>query len=61
MSTNIITTAGHLALKQELDHLWRVYRPEITQKVAWAASLGDRSGIQTHAQRRRGRPLCDHK
>ena len=43
MSTNIITTAGHLALKQELDHLWRVYRPEITQKVAWAASLGDRS------------------
>ena len=43
MSTNIITTEGHLALKSELDHLWRVYRPEITQKVAWAASLGDRS------------------
>jgi len=43
LSTNIITTAGHQALKQELDHLWRVYRPEITQKVAWAASLGDRS------------------
>ncbi|HKS11475.1 MAG TPA: transcription elongation factor GreB [Pseudomonas sp.] len=43
MSTNIITTEGHEALKTELDHLWRVYRPEITQKVAWAASLGDRS------------------
>ncbi|MFS0826602.1 transcription elongation factor GreB [Pseudomonas phoenicis] len=43
MSTNIITTEGHRALKQELDHLWRVYRPEITQKVTWAASLGDRS------------------
>lgn len=43
MSTNIITTEGHEALKKELDHLWRVYRPEITQKVAWAASLGDRS------------------
>jgi transcription elongation factor GreB len=43
LSTQIITTEGHLALKQELDHLWRVYRPEITQKVAWAASLGDRS------------------
>ena len=43
MSTNIITTEGHDALKTELDHLWRVYRPEITQKVAWAASLGDRS------------------
>lgn len=43
MSTNISTREGHDALKQELDHLWRVYRPEITQKVAWAASLGDRS------------------
>lgn len=43
MNTKIITRAGHEALKQELDHLWRVYRPEITQKVAWAASLGDRS------------------
>ncbi|MFJ5297772.1 transcription elongation factor GreB [Pseudomonas sp. NPDC088368] len=43
MATNIITREGHTALKAELDHLWRVYRPEITQKVAWAASLGDRS------------------
>lgn len=42
-STKIITREGHAALKKELDHLWRVYRPEITQKVAWAASLGDRS------------------
>lgn len=43
MATNIITRAGHNQLKDELDHLWRVYRPEITQKVTWAASLGDRS------------------
>ena len=43
MATNIITRAGNEKLKGELDHLWRVYRPEITQKVAWAASLGDRS------------------
>lgn len=43
MATNIITRGGHDALKAELDHLWRVYRPEITQKVTWAASLGDRS------------------
>jgi len=43
LATNIITRAGHETLKAELDHLWRVYRPEITQKVAWAASLGDRS------------------
>lgn len=43
MATNIITRGGHDILKAELDHLWRVYRPEITQKVTWAASLGDRS------------------
>jgi transcription elongation factor GreB len=43
LATNIITRAGHEKLKGELDHLWRVHRPEITQKVAWAASLGDRS------------------
>ncbi|AMB88056.1 transcription elongation factor GreB [Pseudomonas agarici] len=43
MPTNIITRGGHDTLKAELDHLWRVYRPEITQKVTWAASLGDRS------------------
>jgi transcription elongation factor GreB len=42
-STKIITREGHAALKTELDYLWREYRPEITQKVAWAASLGDRS------------------
>lgn len=43
MPTNIITRAGYDALKAELDHLWHTYRPEITQKVTWAASLGDRS------------------
>lgn len=43
MATNIITREGQIALKTELDHLWHIYRPEITQKVTWAASLGDRS------------------
>ena len=43
MSTKIITKDGHLALKKELDYLWREKRPDITQKVTWAASLGDRS------------------
>ncbi len=32
-----------MALKAELDELWRVERPIITEKVTWAASLGDRS------------------
>ncbi|WAJ70078.1 transcription elongation factor GreB [Catenovulum adriaticum] len=43
MKTNLITREGFEQLQQELDHLWRKERPEITQKVAWAASLGDRS------------------
>ena len=42
MSTKIITKEGYEALKQELDYLWRVKRPDTTQKVTWAASLGDR-------------------
>jgi len=43
LSTSIITKEGHETLKNELDYLWRVQRPEITQKVSWAAALGDRS------------------
>ncbi|WP_173920090.1 transcription elongation factor GreB [Pseudidiomarina piscicola] len=41
--TNLITRHGYLKLQAELDHLWRVERRETTEKVAWAASLGDRS------------------
>jgi transcription elongation factor GreB len=43
MKTNLITKQGYQALEQELDFLWRQERPEITKKVSWAASLGDRS------------------
>ncbi|MCL1142839.1 transcription elongation factor GreB [Shewanella gaetbuli] len=43
MKTAIVTREGFEKLKQELDFLWRTERPEITKKVAWAASLGDRS------------------
>lgn len=43
MRTAIITRQGFEALKKELDFLWREERPEITKKVTWAASLGDRS------------------
>ncbi len=43
MKTNLITRAGYEALKKELDYLWREERPEVTSKVSWAASLGDRS------------------
>ena len=32
-----------MRLKQELDHLWRVLRPQVTQAVQEAAAQGDRS------------------
>ena len=43
MRTPLITRQGYENLRQELDQLWRRERPEVTQKVTWAASLGDRS------------------
>lgn len=43
MKSNLITRAGHDKLVAELKNLWHEERPEITKKVNWAASLGDRS------------------
>lgn len=43
MKSNLITREGHDLLVAELKHLWHEERPEITKKVNWAASLGDRS------------------
>ncbi|AOY90330.1 transcription elongation factor GreB [Marinobacter salinus] len=43
MKTNLITREGFDKLQEELDFLWRKERPEVTKKVNWAASLGDRS------------------
>ena len=43
MKTPVITPEGLERLKDELNHLWKVERPDITNKVSWAASLGDRS------------------
>ncbi|MEM7549413.1 MAG: transcription elongation factor GreB [Bacteroidota bacterium] len=43
MRSQLITPEGMERLKDELNHLWRVERPDITNKVSWAASLGDRS------------------
>lgn len=39
----LITPAGYAKLKAELDHLWKVERPQVTAEVAAAAALGDRS------------------
>jgi len=43
MRSQLITPEGLEKLKEELDHLWRLERPDVTNKVSWAASLGDRS------------------
>lgn len=40
---NYITAEGFKKLQDELYHLTRIERPEMTKTVAWAASLGDRS------------------
>lgn len=43
MKTPLITPQGLEDLRKELNFLWREERPEVTKKVSWAASLGDRS------------------
>jgi transcription elongation factor GreB len=38
-----ITPGGARTLRDELTHIWKVTRPEVTQVVSAAAALGDRS------------------
>ena len=40
---NYMTPFGFKKLRDELNHLLKVERPETTKVVQWAASLGDRS------------------
>jgi transcription elongation factor GreB len=42
-SSKYITPEGMQHLRAELDYLWRVERPRVTQAVSEAAALGDRS------------------
>ncbi len=42
-SSCYITPEGRQRLEEELNHLWRVKRPQVTQAVSEAAALGDRS------------------
>ncbi len=53
MRTNLITREGFEKLNTELNYLWREYRPEITKKVTWAASLGDRSENADYKENKR--------
>ncbi|MGE0116107.1 MAG: transcription elongation factor GreB [Steroidobacteraceae bacterium] len=41
--SKFITHAGWQKLKDELDFLWRIKRPQVTQAVSEAAAQGDRS------------------
>jgi len=38
-----ITPEGHKSLSDELSYLWKTKRPQVTQAVADAAAMGDRS------------------
>lgn len=42
-SSKYITPQGMQALRDELNYLWRVERPKVTQAVSEAAAQGDRS------------------
>ena len=42
-SSKYITLAGEARLRTELEQLWRIERPRVTQAVSTAAAQGDRS------------------
>ena len=42
-ASRYITPAGRARLSEELSYLWKVKRPQVTQAVAEAAAMGDRS------------------
>ena len=43
MGSRYATAEGARRLREELDYLWRVHRPQVTRAVAEAAAQGDRS------------------
>ena len=43
LGSKYITPEGDARLRAELDQLWRVERPQVTQAVSEAAAMGDRS------------------
>ncbi|RDZ28832.1 transcription elongation factor GreB [Lysobacter silvisoli] len=52
-STALITREGLDRLKQELDELWRVRRPEVVKALAAAAAEGDRSENAEYTYRKK--------
>ena len=43
MTFKFVTREGHQLIKEEFTEIWEKIRPEVVEKLAWAASLGDRS------------------
>jgi transcription elongation factor GreB len=52
-STAIITRAGFDRLRDELDELWRLRRPEVVKALAEAAAEGDRSENAEYTYRKK--------
>ncbi len=52
-ATAIITPDGHAQLKNELDRLWRILRPEVVRALAAAAAEGDRSENAEYTYRKK--------
>ncbi|MBN8727263.1 MAG: transcription elongation factor GreB [Xanthomonadales bacterium] len=52
-STAAITAEGYRRLKDELDDLWRVRRPEVVRALAAAAAEGDRSENAEYTYRKK--------
>ena len=52
-STAVITPEGHRRLKEELDELWRIRRPEVVRALAAAAAEGDRSENAEYTYRKK--------
>ncbi len=52
-SSPYITRPGAEALREELDHLWRRKRPEVTRALSEAAAEGDRSENAEYTYRKK--------
>src|SRR3954467_12776957 len=60
-SSPYITAAGANKLRAELEQLWTVERPRVTQEVADAAAQGDRSENAEHIYGKRGLREIDRR
>ena len=60
-SSPYITPDGAQALRQELDQLWRLERPQVVQALAAAAAEGDRSENAEYIYRKKQLAQIDRR